>query len=85
MKKFLCSITVILAITSTLHVSASKKQLSVMHLPETCATKTSSVTDEDGNVLYSATCTRCDEDPVIATIKAALCAQKAAHSMIPVN
>jgi hypothetical protein len=66
-------------------VSASKKQLSVMHLPETCATKTSSVTDEDGNVLYSATCTRCDEDPVIANIKAALCAKKAVESMNPEN
>lgn len=85
MKKFLCSITFILAITSSLHVSASKKQLSVMNLPETCATQTLSAKDEDGNVLYSVTCTRCDENPVIATIKAGLCAQKALDAIIPSN
>lgn len=48
-----------------------------------CATRTSNITDECGNVLYSATCTRCDEDASVASIQATICAQAAVRSMLP--
>jgi hypothetical protein len=47
-----------------------------------CSTQTRSIMDEDGNVLYSATCTKCDIYPTVARIKAIACANAALRVMM---
>ncbi len=48
-----------------------------------CNTQTRTAFDQDGNVVASATCTRCDDDPVIARIQAGACADAGLKAMLP--
>jgi hypothetical protein len=50
---------------------------------ETCNTQTRTAYDENDNVVASATCTRCNEDPVVARVQAGTCADAGLQVMLP--
>lgn len=48
--------------------------LAAMAETQVCSTQTRNVTDDEGNTIYSATCTKCDNNATVARIKAGTCA-----------
>ena len=50
---------------------------------ETCNTQTRTAYDNEGNVVASATCTKCDDDPIVARIQASACADAGLKAMMP--
>jgi hypothetical protein len=62
-------------------VKAEEKPL--IFLPDqVCRTETREIRDEEGCLLFSATCTRCDEEAVVARVQAISCANHALSVMM---